>query len=505
MYWLCIIVLFLCLFFACRENRQIPNIIFIMADDHATQAISAYGSHINDTPNIDRLAQSGMRFDNAFCTNAICAPSRAAILTGKFSHLNGVSDNRARFDSTQQTFPKLLQQNGYETAVIGKWHLKSQPTGFNYWNILPGQGAYYNPDFIEMGERKNYPGYVSDITTDICLDWLERRNSDQPFLLLYHHKAPHRNWMPGPDHLKLFADVNIPEPENLFDNYATRGDAARTQEMTISNHMFKTFDLKLPLDRSDTNDIKYSSSALDRLDALQRAHWDSAYAEENAQFLNEPPQGRERVSFYYQRYIKDYLRCIASIDDNVGRLLNYLDNNGLRENTIIIYTSDQGFFLGEHGWYDKRFMYEEALRMPLIFSYPHEVEAASINTDLVQNIDFAPTILDFAGIEIPEDMQGRSLRPLMHGENPSDWRSAIYYRYTEYPGWHMVHKHYGLRTDRYKLIHFYEQFDKWELYDLIKDPQEMQNRYDDSLYIQIRDSLHIRLDEIKKKYLDTDF
>ena len=487
------------------QQEQRPNIIFIMADDHAAQAISAYGSKINRTPNIDRLADEGMRFDNTFCTNSICAPSRAVILTGKHSHINGVRDNRARFDSTQQTLPKLLQQAGYQTAMIGKWHLKSQPTGFDYWNVLPGQGFYYNPVFIEMGERKQYTGYVTEIITDQVLQWLQRRDRSRPFFLMYHHKAPHRNWMPGSKHLALYRDTTLAEPPTLFDDYATRSDAARQQEMTIAHHMFPAYDLKLPPDPADSTDVKFWSTRFNRLTPEQQALWRQAYDPENQEFLKNPPQGKDRVRYFYQRYIKDYLRCVASVDDNLGRLLDYLDEHGLTDNTIVIYTSDQGFYLGEHGWFDKRFMYEESLRMPFIVRYPREIRPGSVNRDLVQNLDFAPTLLDFAGVPIPVDMQGQSLRPLLQGKTPPDWRRAIYYHYWEYPAWHMVKKHYGIRTGRYKLIHFYDDIDAWELYDLQRDPQELRNRIDDPDYAAIVRDLRNQLDHLMQACGDTAF
>jgi len=364
------------------RSKRSPNIIFIMADDHAAHALGCYGSKINSTPNLDRIAQEGMRFENCFCTNSICAPSRAVILTGKYSHINGVIDNGDKFDGTQQTFPKLLQKAGYETALIGKWHLKSGPTGFGYWNILPGQGKYHNPTFIEMGRRKEYTGYVTDIITDFSLDWLKQRNSDEPFLLMIHHKAPHRNWQPDAKHAEMYEGVDIAVPETFDDDYQTRSAAAREQEMTIARHLRVPGDTKV-----------------------------------------EPPEGltgEALTHWKYQRYIKDYLRCVASIDNNVGRLLDYLDESGLEENTIVIYTSDQGFFLGEHGWFDKRFMYEESLRMPLLVRYPQEVKPGSVNGRMVLNLDFGPTLLDYGGVTVPSDMQGQSFRALLRGKTPKD-------------------------------------------------------------------------------------
>jgi len=482
-----------------------PNILFIMTDDHASHAMSCYGSRINRTPNLDRIADGGMRFDNCFCTNSICAPSRAVILTGKYSHLNGVTDNIRAFDPESRIYPKLLRSAGYRTAMIGKWHLKSDPAGFDYWNILPGQGAYYNPDLIEMGERKNYRGYATDIITDLALDWLDRREKDRPFCLIYQHKAPHRNWQPGPDHLTMYDGEDIPEPETLFDDYRTRSDAAREQAMTIAEHMYPAYDLKItPPREDDERDRRMWENTYGRLTDEQKRRWDAAYDPRNEAFRRAGPTGRDLVRRRYQRYIKDYLRCIASVDDNVGRVLDYLDGNGLAEDTIVVYTSDQGFYLGDHGWFDKRFMYEESLRMPLLVRYPGVVAPGTVNDDIVVNIDFAPTFLDFAGVTVPGDMQGRSLRPLLEGGAPSDWRSAMYYHYYEYPGAHSVKRHYGVRTARYKLIHFYYDIDAWELYDLEKDPHELVNVYGDPAYAAVLRELTAELDRLRKQYGDSE-
>jgi len=466
-----------------------PNIIFIMTDDHASHALSCYGSKINKTPNLDRLAKEGMLFENCFCTNSICAPCRAVILTGKYSHINGVIDNRKSFDGSQQTFPKLLQKVGYETAMIGKWHLKSDPTGFDYWNVLPGQGTYYNPFMREMGERKKYTGYTTDIITDHCLKWLKERKSDKPFCLMYHHKAPHRRWEPGPKHLAMYDDVTIPEPDNLFDDYSNRGRAAKEQDMSIEKTMDK-IDLKLVAPRN--------------LNPEQKDFWDAAYEPKNEAFRKANLRGKELIRWKYQRYIKDYLRCIASVDDNVGRLLDYLDESGLSKNTVVFYTSDQGFYLGDHGWFDKRFMYEESLRMPLLVRYPREIKAGSVNDAIVLNLDFAPTFLDFAGVGKADDMQGGSIRRVLRGGTPRDWRTSMYYRYYEYPGAHSVKRHYGVRTQRYKLIHFYYDIDEWELYDLRKDPREMKNVYDDPAYAKVVKDLKAELKRLRTKFKDTD-
>ena len=469
-------------------GKKRPNIIFIMTDDHASHAMSCYGSRINKTPNLDRIANEGMRFDNSFCTNSICAPCRAVILTGKYSHLNGVIDNRKKFDGSQQTFPKLLQKAGYKTAMIGKWHLKTDPTGFDYWNVLPGQGAYYNPAMKEMGRQKKYTGYTTDIITDHALKWLKSLKPDKPFCLMYQHKAPHRRWEPGPKHLTMYDDVTIPEPDNLFDDYSNRGRAAKEQDMSIAKTMTQN-DLKLTPTRKN-------------LTPEQKRLWEAAYGPKNEAFKKANLQGKDLVRWKYQRYIKDYLRCIASVDDNVGRVLDYLDESGLAENTVVFYTSDQGFYLGDHGWFDKRFMYEESLRMPLLVRYPGEVKAGSVSDDIVLNLDFGATFLDFAGVPVPTDMQGESLRKILQGKTPGDWRKSMYYHYYEYPGAHSVKKHYGVRTGRYKLIHFYHDIDEWELYDLKKDPKEMRNVFGDPAYAETVKELKIELQALREKYKD---
>jgi arylsulfatase A-like enzyme len=457
-----------------------PNILFIFSDDHAAQAISCYGSKINQTPNLDRIGNGGMVFENCFCTNSICGPSRAVILTGKHSHVNGFKRNGDRFDGSQQTFPKLLQKAGYQTAMVGKWHLKSDPTGFDYWHILIGQGPYYNPPMIENGQRVKHTGYTTDIITDISLNWLKsKRDKDKPFMLMYQHKAPHRNWQPGPDYLTMYDDVTIPEPPTLFDDYSGRGTAAHTQDMTIAKTM-NGRDLKLVPPRNLTDE--------------QKAKWDAAYNPKNEAFKKAELKGKDLVRWKYQRYIKDYLRCIASVDDNVGRVLDYLDESGLADNTVVIYSSDQGFYLGEHGWFDKRFMYEESYRMPLMVRWPGVTKPGSRNDELVSNIDFAETFLDIAGVQIPDDMQGRSLVPLMEGETPDDWRTALYYHYYEFPGAHSVRRHYGVRTKDHKLMHFYN-LDEWELYDMQRDPSELHSVYDDPRYQNVVKDLK---QEIKK-------
>jgi arylsulfatase A-like enzyme len=463
-----------------------------MADDHAAHAISAYGSRINRTPNIDRIANEGIRFANCFCTNSICAPSRAVILTGKYSHLNGVRDNAVSFDGTLRTFPKILQEEGYQTAMIGKWHLKSEPTGFDYWNVLPGQGHYYNPDLIEMGEQKQHEGYVTDIITDITLDFLEnRRDRSKPFLVMLHHKAPHRNWQPAPRHLSMYDDVVFPEPATLFDDYATRSRAASEQEMTLRDHMQIEYDVKM-------------GDPPQRLNDEQRTAWEAAYAPKRESFLKQKPEGDERVRWTYKRYMEDYLGCIAAVDENIGRVLDYLDESGLSENTVVIYTSDQGFFLGDHGWFDKRFMYEESLRMPLVVRYPGQAESGSVNENIVSNLDFAPTFLELAGVKVPSDMQGRSIKNLLLNEDVEEWRQSLYYHYYEYPAVHMVKRHYGVRTPRYKLIHFYYDIDSWELYDLEKDPNELNNLYEDPACADVVAELKTEIKRLQDLHNDSD-
>ncbi len=486
------------------EETKRPNIIFIMTDDHTAQAMSAYGSVINQTPNMDRIARNGMLFKNAFVTNSICAPSRAVILTGKFSHLNSVLDNRQRFDSSQVTVPKLMQAAGYQTAMVGKWHLKSEPTGFDYWNVLPGQGVYYNPAFIEMGERSVREGYVTDLTTDYALNWLGQRDEEKPFYLMLHHKAPHRNWMPGPNHLNMYDDVDIPIPDNFHDDYEGRGSAAKTQEMSISEIMFPVYDLKLLDDEPTNGSDRFILRRLEAMTPEQREAFVAAYKDENEAFHEANLTGKALAEWKYQRYIKDYLRCVASVDDNIGRVLDFLEANELDENTIVIYTSDQGFYLGEHGWFDKRFMYEESYRTPLLVSYPKGVKAGTTSEAMTMNLDFGPTMLDLAGIEVPDEMQGESLKGILTagGTEPGDWRQSTYYHYFEYPGVHAVKRHYGVRTKRYKLIHFYNDIDEWELFDLEADPKEMKSVYGDPAYTEIQNDLHEELKRLQKQYKD---
>ena len=475
--------------FAANNSGKKPNILFMYTDDHAFQSISAYGGRlakVAPTKNLDRIAKEGMIFHKSYVTNSICAPCRAVIQTGKHSHLNGILDNTTRFDGTQQTFPKILQKNGYQTAIVGKWHLWSRPTGFDYDEVLPGQGAYYNPTFIKRGETVKHEGYNTDITTDLGLKWLkDERDKDKPFMLMLQYKAPHRNWQPGPDHLTLFDDVTIPEPENLFDDYSGRGTAAHTQNMTIEKTM-GDYDNKLITPRGLTDE--------------QIEKWEAAYGPKNEKFKKANLKGKDLVRWKYQRYMKDYLRCIRSVDDNIGRVLKYLDDSGLAENTVVMYSADQGFYLGEHGWFDKRFMYEESFRTPLIARWPKHIKPGTKNYDLVQNLDMAQTFLDIAGAPQPSDMQGMSLKPIFeNGKAPKDWRKSLYYNYYEFPGPHSVRRHEGVATKRYKLIHFYD-INEWEFYDLEKDPAEMNSQYENKKYAAKIEELKVELEKLKKQY-----
>lgn len=496
-----------------KPEAKRPNIIFIMSDDHAYQAISAYGSTLNQTPNIDRLAKEGMIFTNATVTNSISAPSRAVILTGKFSHLNGKIDNRLPFDSTQMTFPVLMQQGGYQTAMVGKWHLHTLPVGFDFWSILPDQGSYYNPEFITPKGQVKKSGYVSDLITDYVLSFLDTRDTTKPFMIMYHHKAPHREWQPALRHLKEYTQRTYPVPASLFDDYAGRGTAAKTAEMNILHHMTFCGDNKLKpevFDRLGLKEInKHDKKAYinysSRFNAQQLEAWNEIYDSLAADFMMRYPDMDEKalMEWKYQRYMQDYLACVAGVDENIGRLLDYLDAKGLSENTIVVYTSDQGFYLGEHGWFDKRFMYRESFRTPLLVRWPAVITPGAKCEELVQNLDFAPTFLDAAGIKVPQEMQGMSLMPILKGES-INWRDAVYYHYYEYPAVHMVKRHYGIATKKHKLIHFYHDVDQWELYDLEKDPDEMKNVYDDPQYAPIVKELKEKLEQLRAKYGDSD-
>jgi len=501
---------------ACEQVAETPpNIVFIMSDDHAFQAISAYGHELNETPNIDRIANEGALFRKAFVTNSICAPSRAVMLTGKHSFINGKVDNMQDFNWDQDNFAKHLQKAGYQTALVGKIHLRGLPQGFNYSAVLPGQGHYYNPDFIIDGVKERIEGYVTSITTQLSLDWLKnKRDKNKPFLLLYHQKAPHRNWKPEEKYLTLFDDKTFSPPANFFDTYENRGTAAKTQEMLVAaseeqiaaahgngGHGRWGHDFKMRVDPYGNN--TGFENELNRFTPEQKKAWLEAYTPKNAAMKAQNMDAKEIALWKFNRYIKDYLRTIQSVDDGVGEVLDYLDQEGLTENTIVVYTSDQGFYLGEHGWFDKRFMYEESLRTPLLMRYPKEIKAGTVIDKMVQNLDFAPTFLDYAGTSIPEALQGVSFRPLVN-QKENEWRDAIYYTYYEYPSVHMVKRHYGVRTDRYKLMHFYYDIDEWELYDLEKDPNEMNNVYGQADYADIQQTLHQKLKELRAHYGDSD-
>ena len=504
---LLVIILSLVMASACtvsskKETNVPPNIIFIMTDDHGYQALSAYNDALIETPNLDRISNEGVLFSQSFVSNSICSPSRAVLLTGKFSHENGQRMNGQSFDGSQETFPKLLQAAGYETAMIGKWHLGSDPTGFDYWDILPGQGDYYNPDFNKMGETRRLEGYVTNLITDAALQWLENRNTDKPFCMLLHHKAPHRCWMPDTSHLHLYNDVKFPLPVNFYDTYEGR-EAAAAQRMHMKDFC-PVNDLKM-LDKEGEIEgplRKFFEHQVARMNEAQRTAWDKAYAHEIDYYKEAALEGNALLEWNYQRYLEDYLRCITSVDENTGRLLDYLDEHNLTENTLVVYTSDQGFYLGEHGWFDKRFMYEESFRMPLMMRLPSRIKKGQVD-QLVQNIDFAPTFLDLAEVEIPGEMQGESLLPLLEGQKPDDWRESIYYHYYEYPGPHSVKRHYGIRTERYKLIHFYNNIDQWELYDLQEDPAEINNLFGQKAYEELTEDLFIQMIALQKQYNDT--
>jgi arylsulfatase A-like enzyme len=468
-------------------SRQ-PNIVFIFSDDHAYQAISAYGEsrRLNQTPNIDRIANGGMRFERCVVPNSICGPARATVLTGKYNHLNGFPNNsNSVFDGSQMTFPKLLQKAGYQTAIVGKWHLMSDPTGFDFWQVLPGQGAYYNPPMIRNGLQIENTGYVTDIITEVTLEWLKNRDRTKPFMLMCQHKAPHREWEPALRHLDFDHDRVYAEPATLFDDYTNRGLAEHDQDMTLAKTM---------------NDRDTKLTAPTRLNAEQRKVWDAYYEPRNAKFRAAHLEGRDLVRWKYQRYMHDYLATIHGVDESVGRVLDYLDQEGLADNTIVIYASDQGFYLGEHGWFDKRWIFEESLRTPFVLRWPGVVKPGSVNHDIVSNLDFAETFLDVAGVSVPAEMQGRSLVPILRGKTPADWRKSFYYQYYEWPTPHHVRPHYGVVTDRYKLVRFYGTGeDYWELFDRQKDPQELRSVYADPAYASTKVELEKELARLRKE------
>ena len=468
------------------ESRR-PNILFILSDDHSFQTIGAYGGRLSAfcrqnavTPNIDRLAERGALFVNSFCGNSLCSPSRAAILTGLHSHANGVMTLDRPITPGLWTYPRAVREAGYQTAVFGKWHLATTRPETDYWRILPGQGVYVNPKFEGPGGMESHEGYTTDVITDLSLEWLKKRDTSKPFMLMVQHKAPHRNWIPPERYYRWLDDVEVPEPDTLFDDYANRASPARLQKMNIGADMTLKSDLKVegPETKIDPN---------------------SAYGPRNVDFRRRNPQGQDLTRWKYQQYMKDYLRCIKAVDDGVGRLTQYLTAAGLESNTVVIYASDQGFYNGEHGWFDKRWIYEESVHMPLIVRWPGVVKAGSRPTAMVQNIDYAPTFVEIAGGRIPDGLHGRSMARVLRGQTPADWRKSIYYHY--YDAGHGVAKHYGIRTERYTLAHFYTS-DEWELFDLEKDPRQLRSVYADPAYATTVVELKAELEKLRTHFKD---
>ena len=510
-----LLLLFLTLFgFGPQDLRadQKPNIVFIFSDDHAPHAIGAYNGwlkSVNPTPRIDQLANQGMLFEKSFCTNSICGPSRAVIMTGKHSHKNGFMNNGNSFNWNQQTFPKILRKAGYTTALYGKSHLKGNPKGFDDWKVLPGQGDYYNPDLITPKGRVRIDGHCTDVVTDLAVEWLKTgRDKTKPFMLMVQHKAPHRNWMPALRHLPLYDDIKIPEPTTLFDKWEDNAPPARHQELEIDRHMDINYDLFLDLtadyegapsqkrqDRSAWRNMK-------KMTKDQLSSWRAFYGPRDKAFHEANLSGKELVRWKFQRYAKNYLRCVRGVDDSVGKIQDTLKNLKLDENTVVIYSSDQGFYIGDHGWYDKRWMYEESLMMPLIVKWPGVTKAGSRSKQMVQNLDYAQTFLQMAGANIPANMQGKSLVPILKNGRAENWRDSIYYHYYEYPSVHMIPRHYGIRTERYKLIHFYQFGNEWEMYDLKEDPDELTNIYGKADKKSLQKDLKEQLGAIRKFYDD---
>lgn len=491
------------------QAAERPNILFLFSDDHAVKAISAYGGPLADvapTPNIDRISREGAVFLNSFCANSICGPSRATILTGKHSHKNGFMRNGNQFDGTQWTVAQALQRGGYNTAVIGKWHLKSDPVGFDHWEVFPGQGNYYNPVFIQMdGSRKQFEGYATDLTTEKALDWLESRDASKPFFLMCQHKAPHRTFAPALRHLGAFDDVQIPEPSTLFDDYSGRSKTLANNEMEIDRHFDWAYDAKVRKDERGDVQLpppdRYGTPEYNRMTDAQKKQWDAHFGPKNQEFLADFKAGkldaRDVVRWKYRRYMRNYLSTVKAVDESVGRLLQYLDDNGLAENTVVIYSSDQGFYLGEHGWYDKRWMFEESFRMPFVIRWPGVIQPNSKPRELIQNIDYAPTFLEVAGLETPDDVQGRSLVPLLKGTSDA-WRESLYYAYYEL-GEHAVPQHFGVRTQTHKLIYF-PKTDEWNLFDLQRDPMEMKSVHGEAEYRAVRDDLEQRFYGLREQF-----
>ena len=494
------------------SGDQKPNIVFIFSDDHAPHAIGAYNGwlkSVNPTPRIDELAKQGMLFEKSFCTNSICGPSRAVIMTGKHSHKNGFMNNGNTFNWNQQTFPKILRKAGYTTALYGKSHLKGNPKGFDDWKVLPGQGDYYNPDLITPKGRVRIDGHCTDVVTDLAVEWLKAgRDKTKPFMLMVQHKAPHRNWMPALRHLPLYDDVKIPEPATLFDKWEDNAPPARHQELEIDRHMDINYDLFLDLtaDYEGTPSQKRQDRSawrnMKKMTKDQLSSWRAFYGPRDKAFHEAKLSGKELVRWKFQRYAKNYLRCVRGVDDSVGKIQDTLKDLNLDDNTVVIYSSDQGFYIGDHGWYDKRWMYEESLMMPLIVKWPGVTKPDSRSDQMVQNLDYAQTFLEMAGAEIPANMQGRSLVPILKNGKADNWRKSIYYHYYEYPSVHMVPRHYGIRTEKYKLIHFYQFGNEWEMYDLEEDPDELTNIYGRADKKSLQIDLEQQLKAIRKFYDD---
>ena len=483
-----------------QDQTKKMNILFIMSDDHAYQAISSCGGQLLETPNIDRIAHDGVVFTNSFVANSISGPSRACMLTGKHSHVNGFRNNEDTFDGSQPTYPSILQKEGYQTAMIGKWHLASRPQGFDHWDILIGQGDYYNPDFICDGDTIRREGYVTDLTADLALEWLDKRDPKRPFCLLMHNKAPHRIWMPAIEDLGAFDKVKFPVPETFYDDYATRR-AASLQEMSIDKDMDLIYDLKIDPKMTESRNkwlTQWAKNSVDRMSQEDRKAWDAYYDARSKEFAELNLKGRALAEWKLQCYLKDYVSVIRSVDRNVGRVLDYLKKEGLDQNTLVVYTSDQGFYMGEHGFFDKRFMYEESFRTPLVMLLP-DGKQGEIH-QMVQNIDYAPTFLEAAGVAVPEDMQGLSLMPLLRGEEPDTWRTSLYYHFYEYPGEHAVRRHEGVRNERYKLIRFYGDGEYWEFFDLKEDPHELHNVIDEARYQEQIEEAKAELKRLQKQY-----
>ena len=487
--------------------QQRYNIVYIMTDDHTAQMMSCYDKRYVATPNLDRIAADGVKFTQSYVANSLSGPSRACMLTGKHSHKNGFTHNEhGIFDGSQQTMPKLMQQAGYQTAIVGKWHLVSLPTGFDYWNILPEQGDYYNPAFINMqNDTIREEGYVTNIVTDKAIDWMEnKRDKNRPFILFIHQKACHRCWLPELKYLHEYEDKTFPIPETFYDDYAGR-QAAQAQEMRIaSNHdMDLTYDTKMYDANVQTRLTPNYLNMIGRLSSADRAKYDQFYDSLAIDFRSRHLQGKELAEFKFQRYMRDYAKVLKSLDDNIGRTLDYLKQAGLLENTLVVYTSDQGFYMGEHGWFDKRFMYQESFSTPLVMRLPEGLKARGDISEMVQNIDYAPTFLDIAGAQIPSDIQGESLLPLLRGEHPKNWRKSLYYHFYEYPAEHSVKRHYGVSTaDGWKLIHFYRDIDAWELYNLNEDPHELNNLYGKKGTEKVTKRLMKELRRLQKQYDD---